>query len=253
PNKSRGLQDVAITFEDLRVQAGVAVVLLRDLAQRLALLNDVPLGCVPLVGSTTLLRLVLHRLLLVPVAASPCHARGLAPEPILASRRRSKYPTATPTPSAIVKVVNQSITRHIERRARACNGPLVLEFSPDAWSIEETANAVRGLIDVVSFYDARFALGSRLSRSSTSSRSGERSSAPGSAHVAGVAERVAPGLRPHREAVRLLADGNGHHFAGRRVDHVHDVVVAPGEPQTLAVHADVAHVGAAALGARPRR
>src|SRR5262249_50667715 len=78
-------------------------------------------------------------------------------------------------------------------------------------------------------------------------------SAPGSAHVAGVAERVAPGLRPHREAVRLLADGNGHHFAGRRVDHVHDVVVAPGEPQTLAVHADVAHVGAAALGDRPRR
>src|SRR5262245_28606437 len=86
----RVLQDVAIGFEDFRVQAGVAVVLLGDLAQRLALLNDVPLGCVPLVGSATLLRLVLHRVLLVSVAAPPRQDTGFTREPAVTSRRRSK-------------------------------------------------------------------------------------------------------------------------------------------------------------------
>ena len=39
--------------------------------------------------------------------------------------------------------------------------------------------------------------------------------------------------------------------AGRRVEHVDDVVVAPGQPQLPAVGADVAHVGAAAARDRP--
>ena len=43
--------------------------------------------------------------------------------------------------------------------------------------------------------------------------------APRSAHVAGVAERVAAGLRPHREAVRLLADRDDLHRAASSVSN----------------------------------
>jgi seryl-tRNA synthetase len=73
------------------------------------------------------------------------------------------------------------------------------------------------------------------------------------AHVAGVPERIPPGLRPNGQAVRLRADLDRLHIAVRRVEHVDDVVVAAGQPQLLAVGADVAHVGAAAAGDRPRR
>src|SRR5262245_62019496 len=80
---------------------------------------------------------------------------------------------------------------------------------------------------------------------------GEGADAP-SAHVAGVTERVPAGLRPHGEAVRLLADGNRGDLAAGRVEDVDDVVVAPGKPEALAVRADVAHVGAPPAGDRPR-
>ena len=70
-------------------------------------------------------------------------------------------------------------------------------------------------------------------------------------HVARVAERIAAGLRPDGEAVRLLAHRDLLHGAGRRVEHVDDVVVAARQPELLAVGADVAHVGAAAAGDRP--
>src|SRR5262249_9913500 len=76
---------------------------------------------------------------------------------------------------------------------------------------------------------------------------------PWSTHVAGVAERIAPGLWPHREAVRLLADWNRDDLARGRVDYVHDVVIASREPETLAVGAHVAHVGTAAFRDGPRR
>src|SRR5262249_28663005 len=74
-----------------------------------------------------------------------------------------------------------------------------------------------------------------------------------SAHVSRVAERVPPGLRPHREPVRLLADRNRAHLSRARIDRIHDIVVAAGEPERLAVRADIAHVGAAAAGDRPGR
>src|SRR5262249_40385643 len=77
--------------------------------------------------------------------------------------------------------------------------------------------------------------------------------APRSAHVAGVAQGVAPGLRPYRETVRLLADRNRDHLARGGVDHVDDVIVAAREPQVLTVGADVAHVGTAAPRDGPRR
>ena len=71
------------------------------------------------------------------------------------------------------------------------------------------------------------------------------------AHVAGVAERVAAGLRPDGQAVRLLPDRDFRDCPGRRVDVVDDIVVAPGQPQLFAVGADIAHVGAAAARDRP--
>src|SRR3954454_20977177 len=70
-------------------------------------------------------------------------------------------------------------------------------------------------------------------------------------HVAGVAERVAPGLGPHGESVGLRTDLDLGDVAGRGVDRVDDVVVATAEPQRLAVVAHVAHVGAAPAGDRP--
>src|SRR4029077_2841261 len=73
-----------------------------------------------------------------------------------------------------------------------------------------------------------------------------------SAHVAGVAERVASGLRPNRKDGRLLADRYRLQRAPRRVEHVDDVVVASRKPELRAVGADVAHVGAPAAGDGPR-
>src|SRR6185436_10868494 len=83
----------------------------------------------------------------------------------------------------------------------------------------------------------------------SSTPSGERGASEGGQrhppselpHVPGVPERVPPRLRPYGEAVRLAADRDRLDLARGRVDHVDDVVVAAGEPQGLAVHADVAH------------
>jgi len=61
-----------------------------------------------------------------------------------------------------------------------------------------------------------------------------------------VTERVAAGLGPDGEAVRLPAYANAFHLARRRVDSVNDVVKTAGEPQHLAVTAHVAHIGTAA-------
>src|SRR5690349_2755708 len=62
-----------------------------------------------------------------------------------------------------------------------------------------------------------------------------------------MAERVAPGLRPHAGAVRSLADLDaGEQLALVGVDRVELAVVAPGEPEDLAVGGDAAHVGAPA-------
>src|SRR5690242_18826495 len=74
-----------------------------------------------------------------------------------------------------------------------------------------------------------------------------------SAHVAGVAEGVRPRLWPHREPVRLAADGDGgEDGAAGRIDGVDDTVVPPTQPKHPAVDADVAHVRAPAAGDRPR-
>src|SRR5450755_195484 len=72
-----------------------------------------------------------------------------------------------------------------------------------------------------------------------------------SAQIPGMPQRVAPRLRPDREPVRLAPDLDLVDRAARRVDAIDDVVEAPGQPQVLAVGADVAHVGAAAARDRP--
>src|SRR6266849_5411833 len=51
-----------------------------------------------------------------------------------------------------------------------------------------------------------------------------------SAHVAGVAQRIAAGLGPDGETVRLLAHGDLGHLSRRGVEDVNDIVVAPREP-----------------------
>src|SRR6185437_10857257 len=72
-----------------------------------------------------------------------------------------------------------------------------------------------------------------------------------STHDAGMPQRVAARLRPYRQAVRLHAHLDLAHLAGDGVDGVDHVVEAAGQPQRLAVGADVAHVRAAAAGDRP--
>src|SRR6266404_1962104 len=72
-----------------------------------------------------------------------------------------------------------------------------------------------------------------------------------SSHVSGVAERIAARLRPYRQPVRLLAYRNALHRAIRRVDVVDDVVEPAGQPELFSVHADIAHIGAAAARDRP--
>ena len=69
--------------------------------------------------------------------------------------------------------------------------------------------------------------------------------------IAGVAERIAAGLRPDGEAVRLAADLDLVDLAGRGVDAIDLVVEAAAQPEIFAVGADIAHVGAAAAGDRP--
>src|SRR4029450_11283816 len=64
-------------------------------------------------------------------------------------------------------------------------------------------------------------------------------------------ERVAPRLRRDREPVRLLADRNLLHVAGRCIYRVDDVVVAAREPQGFSVGAYVPHVGASPARNRP--
>src|SRR5256886_13084117 len=76
----------------------------------------------------------------------------------------------------------------------------------------------------------------------------------GSPHVPGVPQRVPARLRPHAQAVRLVA----HFYAVRHpsrlgVEDVHLIVVATRYPELLPIGAHVPHVGAAATGNRPRR
>src|SRR5205823_2336566 len=66
-----------------------------------------------------------------------------------------------------------------------------------------------------------------------------------------VAERVAAGLRPDGEAVRLAADLDLVDLAGGRLDAIDHVVEAAREPEIFAVGAGIAHVGAAAARDRP--
>ena len=54
-----------------------------------------------------------------------------------------------------------------------------------------------------------------------------------------MAERVAAGLRPHGQAVRLRADLDADNRAGRGVDRVDDVVEPARQPEPLAVGADI--------------
>src|SRR5437868_9720389 len=51
--------------------------------------------------------------------------------------------------------------------------------------------------------------------------------------------------------MRLLAHRNALYRAIGGVDVVDDVVEPPGQPELLSVHADIAHVGAAAARDRP--
>src|SRR5215469_6149841 len=70
-------------------------------------------------------------------------------------------------------------------------------------------------------------------------------------YVAGVAERVATGLRPDGQPMRLFADRDRFNRPGRRIDVVNDIVKSPRQPELLAVGADIAHVGAATSRDRP--
>src|SRR5436309_5698366 len=64
-----------------------------------------------------------------------------------------------------------------------------------------------------------------------------------------MAERVASRLRPDRETVRLVADGNRlQQLAAGRVDDVDDPVVAAREPQLFAVDAEMPMSGLPAVG-----
>src|SRR6516162_11560673 len=54
-----------------------------------------------------------------------------------------------------------------------------------------------------------------------------------SPHISGMPEGIPPGLRPHGEAMRLVADRNFPHLSGRCVDCVHDVVVPTRNPERL--------------------
>src|ERR1700730_13750873 len=96
-----------------------------------------------------------------------------------------------------------------------------------------------------------------VSRTATEPRKIGASDTPsrpsGLAHIAGMAERVAAGLRPHRQPVRLGADRDRGDGAVRRVDRIDDVVVPRRQPQELPVGADIAHVGASAARYRPIR
>src|SRR5208283_5478369 len=83
-----------------------------------------------------------------------------------------------------------------------------------------------------------------------------RSSARGEGrlpHVARVAERIAPRLRPYGEAVRHAADGNRLHRAVVGVEGIDDAVVATREPKPFAVGAQIPHVGASPSRNRPGR
>src|SRR5882724_12106766 len=66
-------------------------------------------------------------------------------------------------------------------------------------------------------------------------------------------ERVAPRLGPDGETVWLLARRDAPHLARGGVDHVDHVVVAAGQPELLAVGADIAHVRAAPARDDPGR
>ena len=61
---------------------------------------------------------------------------------------------------------------------------------------------------------------------------GKQYSLPSNAlpHVPRMAERIAAGLRPHRQAVRLFADRNFLDRTRCRIDVVNDIVVAAGQP-----------------------
>lgn len=68
------------------------------------------------------------------------------------------------------------------------------------------------------------------------------------AHVASVAERVAAGLGPNRQTVRLSADRDGRHVPIDKIDGVNDIVVTSRHPEEFSVGADITHVGTAATG-----
>ena len=71
-------------------------------------------------------------------------------------------------------------------------------------------------------------------------------------HVAGMTERIASGLRPHGQAMRLFADADSCDRTRRRVDIIDDIVEPAGKPELLSIGADVSHVGAAAARDPPR-
>src|SRR2546430_8315001 len=61
-----------------------------------------------------------------------------------------------------------------------------------------------------------------------------------SPHVAGMPQRVPPGLWPYAQSVRLAPYGNTvRESPGLRVEHVHLCVVTTGHPELLSVGADV--------------
>src|SRR5207245_4507613 len=73
-----------------------------------------------------------------------------------------------------------------------------------------------------------------------------------SPHVSRVPDRVAPGLRPDTQAVRLAADRNAmRQLSTAGVEHVDLIVVAAGNPELFAVASHVAHVRTASARDRP--
>src|SRR5260221_11602280 len=70
------------------------------------------------------------------------------------------------------------------------------------------------------------------------------------AHVPGVAQGIAPRLRPDGQAVGFRADRDRLDVAGGDFDGIDELVEAPGQPEIFSVGADIAHVRAAAAGNR---
>src|SRR4051794_38602916 len=73
-----------------------------------------------------------------------------------------------------------------------------------------------------------------------------------SSHISRMAERVPARLRPHTQTVRLATHRDAsHEVSVTRVEHVHLVIIPPGDPQLLSIGGHIAHVRTAPVRDAP--